>query len=90
MADKRRPKRRNPKAERLTFVCELEYCPKCGKQLSSEGSAAHSHKTVQTLDGSFYVVAYSRLCQNADCSEYGEGHSPRGDQHVRAFRERDS
>jgi len=71
MADKRRPKRRNPKAERLTFVCELECCPKCGKRLSSEGSAAHSDKTVQTLDGEFYVVAYSRLCQNAECSDYG-------------------
>ena len=71
MADKRRPKRRNPKAERLTFVCELERCPKCGERLSSEGSAAHSDKTVQTLDGDFYVVAYSRLCQNAECSDYG-------------------
>lgn len=71
MADKRRPKRRNPKAERLTFVCELECCPKCGKRLSSEGSAAHSHKTVQTLDGECYVVAYSRLCQNAACSDHG-------------------
>ena len=64
----RRPKRRNPKAERLTFVCELEYCPECGERLSSEGIAAHSNKTVQTLDGDFYVVAYSRVCQNSECS----------------------
>jgi len=71
MADKRRPKRSNPKGERLTFVCELECCPKCGKRLSSEGSAAHSDKTVQMLDGDFYVVAYSRLCQYAECSDYG-------------------
>jgi len=71
MAEKRRPKRRNPKAERLTFVCELECCPKCGERLSSEGCAAHSDKTVQTLDGDFYVVAYSRVCQNAECDAYG-------------------
>jgi hypothetical protein len=71
MADKRRPKRRNPKAERLTFVCELERCPKCGERLSSEGCAAHSDKTVQTLDGDFYVVAYSRVCQNPECDAYG-------------------
>jgi len=71
MAEKRRPKRRNPKAERLTFVCELECCPKCGEQLSSEGCAAHSDKTVQTLDGDFFVVAYSRVCQNSECDAYG-------------------
>jgi hypothetical protein len=71
MADKRRPKRRNPNAERLTFVCELERCPKCGEQLGSEGSAAHSDKTVQTLDGEFYVVAYSRVDKNPECSEHG-------------------
>ena len=71
MADKRRPKRRNPKAERLTFVCELEHCPKCGERLSSVGSTAHSDKTVQTLDGDFFVVAYSRVCPNPECDEYG-------------------
>jgi len=71
MAEKRRPKRRNPKAKRLTVVCELERCPKCGERLSSKGSAAHSHKTVQTLDGDFFVVAYSRVCTNTECDEYG-------------------
>ena len=71
MAEKRRPKRRNPNAKRLTFVCELAYCPKCGAQLHSKGSAAHSDKTVQTLDGEWYVVAYSRVCQNRECSAYG-------------------
>jgi len=71
MAEKRRPKRRNPNAERLTFVCELECCPKCGERLRSEGSAAHSDKTVQTLDGDLYVVAYSRVCQNPECRAYG-------------------
>jgi len=34
-------------------------------------SAAHSHKTVQTLDGDFFVVAYSRVCTNTECDEYG-------------------
>ena len=71
MAEKRRPKRRNPKAARLTAVCELENCPHCGERLSSVGNAAHSHKTVQTLTGTVYVVAYSRVCQNRECSAYG-------------------
>ncbi len=71
MAEKRRPKRCNPKAARLTAVCELEHCPQCGERLSSVGNAAHSHKTVQTLTGTFYVVAYSRVCHNCECSANG-------------------
>lgn len=71
MAEKRRPKRRNPNAARLSAVCELENCPHCGKRLSSVSNAAHSHKTVQTLAGTFYVVAYSRVCHNRECSGYG-------------------
>ena len=67
----RRPKRSNPDAERLTFICELERCPKCGARLSSVGSTAHSDKTVQTLSGEFYVVAYSRICRTTECEEYG-------------------
>ena len=67
----RRPKRRNPDAERLTVICELERCPKCGKRLSSVGSTAHSDKTVQTLTGEFYVVAYSRVCRTPGCEEEG-------------------
>lgn len=67
----RRPKRRNPDAERQTFICELERCPKCGERLSSVGSAAHSDKTVQTLSGEFYVVAYSRVCLTPGCDECG-------------------
>jgi hypothetical protein len=67
----RRPKRSNPNAERLTFICELEQCPKCGERLSSVGSTAHSDKTVQTLSGEFYVVAYSRICRNPECDAYG-------------------
>lgn len=67
----RRPKRRNPDAERLTVICELARCPKCGKRLSSVGSTAHSAKTVQTLAGEFYVVAYSRVCRTPGCDENG-------------------
>ena len=67
----RRPKRSNPDAERLTFICELEQCPKCGERLSSVGSAAHSDKTVQTLSGEFYVVGYSRICRTPECDENG-------------------
>ncbi len=68
MAVGRRPKRRNPKAERLTFIAELENCPLCHQPLSSYGSAAHSAKTVQTLSGEFHVVAYSRRCCNQECA----------------------
>jgi hypothetical protein len=71
MAVGRRPKRSNPAAERLTFVCELECCPECGQKLSSQGTSAHSRKTVQTLEGEFYVVAYSRVCRNPECSQFG-------------------
>ena len=71
MAVGRRPKRRNPEAERLTFVCELEHGPACGERLSSQGISAHSRKTVQTLEGEFYVIAYSRVCQNPECDAYG-------------------
>ena len=51
MAIGRRPKRHNPKAERLTFMAELERCPLCSESLNSEGCAAHSAKNVQTLGG---------------------------------------
>lgn len=71
MAMARRPKRHNPNAERLTFTAELERCPLCKKPLRSEGCAAHSAKNVQTLDGDFYVVAYSRRCLNAECPNFG-------------------
>ena len=71
MAVGRRPKRSNPNAERLTFICELEQCPKCGERLSSVGSTAHSDKTVQTLSGELYVVAYSRICRTPECDAYG-------------------
>ena len=71
MAVGRRPKRSNPNAERLTFICELEQCPKCGERLSSVGSTAHSDKTVQTLSGELYVVAYSRICRTPECDENG-------------------
>jgi hypothetical protein len=67
----RRPKRRNPNAERVAFVCELEQCPHCGQRLSSVGSSTHADKTVQTLSGEYHVVAYSRVCQNAECTAYG-------------------
>ena len=67
----RRPKRHNPNAERLTYTCELECCPHCGERLSAAGCSTHSNKTVQTLAGEFYVVAYSRVCPNPACDAYG-------------------
>ena len=67
----RRPKRRNPNAERLAFVCELEQCPHCSQRLSSVDSSTHADKTVQTLNGEYHVVAYSRVCQNPECAAYG-------------------
>lgn len=71
MAVGRRPKRHNPKAERLTYTCELECCPRCGERLSSTGCSTHSNKTVQTLAGEYYVVAYSRVCPNPECDAFG-------------------
>lgn len=68
----KRPKRRNLKAPRLTFLPELESCPLCEQPLTSIGSAAHSNKTLQTLSGEFYVVAYSRKCKTPGCSAFGK------------------
>lgn len=78
MAVGRRPKRSNPHAQRMTFVCELGNCPHCGTRLSAEGCGSHSNKTVQTLTGEWRrtyrssVIAYSRLCPNASCRAFGE------------------
>jgi hypothetical protein len=72
MAVGRRPQRHDPNAERLTFTTELERCLRCGQPLSSVGNAAHSAKNVQTLDGEFYVVAYSRCCRNPACVNFGQ------------------
>ena len=74
----RRPKRHNPDAERLIFTAELERCLLCGEPLSSEGCAAHSAKNVQTLDGDFYVVAYSRRCRNSECTNFGQHYHAAG------------
>jgi len=71
MAERGRPPRSNSQAERLIFGAELSNCPVCGVPLTSAGNAAHSAKTVQTFDGEFYVVAYSRLCGNSQCAKYG-------------------
>lgn len=78
MAVGRRPKRHNPEAERMTFTAELEHCIGCGQPLSSAGCAAHSAKNVQTLDGEFYVVAYSRRCLTAGCSNFGQHYHAAG------------
>ena len=78
MAIARRPKRHNPNAERMTFAPEIECCPLCGEPLSSEGSAAHSAKNVQTLNGDFYVVAYSRRCLNSECTNFGKHYHSAG------------
>lgn len=71
MAKRGRPKRSNPQAERKIYKAELEACPTCGGGLSSVGNAAHSKKTVQTLAGEFYVVAYSRRCEKLGCEKKG-------------------
>jgi len=71
MTKRGRPKRSNPQAERKIFTAELGTCPTCEAPLSSIGNAAHSIKTVQTFQGEFQVVAYSRLCGNPACDQYG-------------------
>ncbi len=78
MASARRPKRHNPDAERMTFRPEIESCPLCDERLVAEGSAAHSAKTVQTLDGDYYVVAYSRKCPNSECDNFGKHYHASG------------
>ena len=78
MAVALRPKRHDPDAERMTFTPEIESCPLCGEPLSSKGSAAHSAKNVQTLDGDFYVVAYSRRCLNSECDNYNKHYHASG------------
>lgn len=74
----RRPNRHNPDAPRLTFVAEVERCLRCKQPLSAKGSAAHSAKTVQTLKGEFYVVAYSRVCETPDCVCFGQHYHASG------------
>jgi hypothetical protein len=71
MAGKGRPKRSNPQAERKIFRAELSNCLVCGEPLTSVGNVAHSAKTVQTFEGEFHVVAYSRLCDNPQCDKCG-------------------
>jgi len=71
MAQRGRPKRSNPQADRKIFKAEVTSCPSCHQALTSVGNAAHSKKTVQTLDGEYQVVAYSRLCNTLSCKKYG-------------------
>ena len=78
MASARRPSRHNPEAPRLTFVAELEHCLNCEEPLSAVGSTTHSAKTVQTLGGEFYVVAYSRRCRTPGCIHLGKHYHAHG------------
>lgn len=78
MATARRPQRHDPSAERMIFTPEIEHCPLCGERLSAESNCAHSAKNVQTLDGDFYVVAYSRRCPNPECDNYGKHYHASG------------
>ena len=78
MAIARRPKRHDLKAERLTFTAEIERCLLCNEPLTSAGSTSHSAKNVQTLDGNFYVVAYSRKCPTSECKNFGKHYHAAG------------
>ena len=78
MALARRPQRHNPNAERLRFTAEIKSCPLCNERLSTEGNTAHSAKNVQTMDGDFYVVAYSRRCLNKGCDNQGKHYHAAG------------
>ncbi len=82
MAKRGRPQRSNPQAERKIFTVELAACPTCSKPLTSVGNTAHSIKTVQTFEGEFHVVAYSRLCGCPDCEKYGHHYHAVGHLHV--------
>ena len=78
MALARRPQRHNPNVERLRFTAEIKSCPLCNERLSTEGNTAHSAKNVQTMDGDFYVVAYSRRCLNEGCDNRGKHYHAAG------------
>ena len=82
MAKRGRPQRSNPQAERKIFTAELAGCPTCSKPLTSVGNSAHSIKTVQTFEGEFHVVAYSRLCSCPECQKYGHHYHAVGHLHV--------
>ncbi len=62
----------------MIFTAELENCLECGERLSTAGNHAHSAKTVQTLKGEYYVVAYSRHCQNEECKLFGHHYHAAG------------
>ncbi len=78
MATAIRPKRHNPDVERMIFTPEIEYCPLCGERLTAKSNSAHSAKNVQTLNGDFYVVAYSRKCPNSECDNFGKHYHTSG------------
>ncbi len=78
MAVGRRPKRHNPKAERLIFTAEIENCLECEQRLSTKGNYAHSAKTVQLLSGERHVVAYTRHCQTGGCKMFGHHYHATG------------
>jgi hypothetical protein len=78
MAIARRPKRHDPKAERMTFTAEIERCLLCNEPSISAGSTSHSAKNVQTLEGKFYVVAYSRRCPTSECKNFGKHYHAAG------------
>ncbi len=78
MAVGRRPKRHNPKAERMIFTAEIENCLECEQRLSTKGNYAHSAKTVQLLPGERYVVAYTRHCQTEGCKMFGHHYHATG------------
>jgi hypothetical protein len=82
MAKRGRPRRSNPQAERKIFTAELAACPTCNQPLTSVGNSAHSIKTVQTFEGEFHVVAYSRLCGHPACEKQGTHYHAVGHLHV--------
>jgi hypothetical protein len=60
----------------------LAACPTCHQPLSSVGNSAHSIKTVQTFEGEFHVVAYSRLCDHPECEKHGTHYHAVGHLHI--------
>ena len=66
-----RPERSFPNAKRVIVESELEKCIHCGKLLESS-KTWHMRKTVQTMEGPWFVAGKSKKCANAECGHEGK------------------
>ena len=65
-----RPVRRYPEAKRQIFVSEMEACVHCGAELKLR-SNWHMQKTIQTMNGPFFLAGRAKMCVNPECTHKG-------------------